>query len=71
MTQATSRLQGWDYIKSLMKPCRLCGEVPTLGTPAMGNKKWQVACMNICCQNFNRYEDDNPYMAINKWNEKE
>lgn len=70
MQQATSRLQGWDYIKSLMKPCKKCGETPTLGTPVVG-KKWRVCCMNITCVNFNQYEDDNPFMAIHKWNKNE
>lgn len=64
---ATSKLIGWEWIKSLMKPCEMCGEIPTLGTPVRG-KKWQVCCMNCCCSNFIRYEDDNPFIAIHKWN---
>lgn len=70
MQQTTSRLQGWDYIKSLMQPCKKCGETPMLGMLVVG-KKWQVCCMNVYCANFNRYEDDNPFMAIHKWNESE
>lgn len=63
----TSKLQGWDWIKSLMKPCEICGEVPTLGTPVKG-KKWRVACMNICCSNFREVQNDNPFLAIHEWN---
>lgn len=67
MQMATSKKQGWEWIKSLMEPCEVCGEKPTLGTPIMG-KKWRVCCMNITCPNFRQHEDNNPFLAIHKWN---
>lgn len=69
----TSKLQGWDYIKSLIYRCPYCKERAVLGQKALpiGNKKWHVCCMNICCSNFNDTQDyDNPYMAIHEWNMK-
>ena len=66
----TSRLQGWDYIKSLIYVCPVCGEVATLGNPA-NNNRWRVCCMNITCPNFKTTElHDNPFMAIDEWNKK-
>ena len=67
MEMATSRLQGWDYIKSLMQPCEICGEIPTLGTSAFSGKHI-VCCMNCTCTNFRQHEDNNPFIAIHKWN---
>lgn len=67
MQMAISKKQGWEWIKSLMEPCEVCGEKPTLGTPIMG-KKWRVCCMNITCPNFRQHEDNNPFLAIHKWN---
>ena len=63
----TSRLQGWDWIESLMDECPDCGEKPTLGNPVF-RKKWCVCCMVNGCPNFTVFQDDNPYMAIHKWN---
>lgn len=66
----TSRLQGWDYIKSLMHVCSECKQIPTLGNPANSNR-WRVCCMNITCPNFKTTElHDNPFMAIDEWNTK-
>ena len=66
----TSRLQGWDYIKSLMYVCPECEQTPTLGNPAYSNR-WMVCCMNITCPNFNTTElHENPYIAIDEWNKK-
>ena len=66
----TSRLQGWDYIKSLMYVCPECEQTPELANPAYGNK-WRVCCMNITCRNFKITElHDNPFMAIDEWNKK-
>lgn len=66
----TNRLQGWDYIKSLMCVCPECGQTPTLGNPVYSNR-WRVCCMNITCPNFNTTElHENPYMAIDEWNNK-
>lgn len=64
-----AKLQGWDWIKSLMKKCPECHQTPTLGNPAIGSKKWVVVCMNCCCNNFKQFYDDNPFLAIQKWNE--
>lgn len=54
----TSRLQGWDYIKSLMNKCPSCKGQATLGTDAL-SKKYMVACMNCCCGNMTVFYDDN------------
>lgn len=69
----TSKLQGWDYIKSLIYRCPYCKERAELGQNALpiGNKKWRVCCMNACCSNFDQTQDyDNPYTAIHEWNMK-
>jgi hypothetical protein len=70
---STSRLQGWDYIKSLIYKCPYCKQRATLGQKALplNNKKWHVCCMNICCSNFNDTQEyENPYLAIHEWNMK-
>lgn len=65
-----SRLQGWDYIKSLLYVCPECKQTPTLGNPPNSNK-WRVCCMNITCRNFNTTElHENHFMAIDEWNNK-
>ena len=62
-------LHGWDYICSLMENCPRCGEKPSLGTEPL-SKKWQIGCFNCCCGNFEMFLDDNPFVAIQKWNAK-
>ena len=69
MTMATSRLQGWDYIKSLMYVCPECGQKPFLGNTVYTNQ-WQCACMNACCPNMKVTVHENPVMAIHEWNTK-
>lgn len=68
MDVATSKLRGWDYIKSLMYVCPECGKKPFLGNTVYTNK-WQCACMNACCHNMNVVVHENPFMAIHEWNE--
>ena len=67
MAMATSRLQGWDYINSLMYECPECGQKPFLGNTCFTNQ-WQLACMNVCCHNMNVVVHGNPFMAIIEWN---
>lgn len=69
MAMATSKLQGWDYIKSLMYVCPSCGEKPTLGNLFHTNE-WRCACMNANCNNRNYVIHENPFMAIHEWNIK-
>lgn len=69
MTEATSRLHGWDYIRSLMCVCPECGQKPSLGNTPYSDK-WQCGCMNICCHNMNYTQHRNPFMAIHEWNIK-
>ena len=67
---ATSRLQGWDYINSLISKCPDCGQTATLGNLPFSNK-WRVCCMNICCHNHNSTQEwENPLTAIHEWNTK-
>lgn len=63
----TSKLQGWDYIKSLMNKCPSCGEGATLGTDALSDK-YMVCCMNCCCGNMTVFFDESWGKAITKWN---
>lgn len=66
----TSKLQGWDYINSLINKCPFCGQKGVLGNPA-NSDKWQVACMNNMCSNFYTTQHYNSYwFAIHEWNEK-
>ena len=63
------KLHGWDYIKSLMEECPRCHCKPSLGTDPISNK-WQIACFNACCGNMENFTDENPFIAILKWNTK-
>ena len=63
----TSRLQGWDYIKSLMDKCPVCGENANLGKDAVSSK-YMVCCMNFCCEHMTVFYNDNWGKAITEWN---
>ena len=65
----SKELHGWDYICSLMENCPYCKQKPSLGNKPL-TKKWQIACFNSCCSNMQIFEDDNPFIAILKWNTK-
>ena len=63
----TSRLQGWDYINSLMDKCPICNGQATLGTDAISGR-YRVCCMNICCSNMTNFLNDSWGKAIVNWN---
>ena len=63
----TSKLQGWDYIQSLINKCPICEGKASLGIDALNNK-YRVCCMNITCGNMTNYEDEYWGRAIVKWN---
>lgn len=65
----SEKLIGWDYIYSLMEECPCCHWKPSLGNTPFSNK-WQIACMNCCCGNMESFIDENPFIAILKWNTK-
>lgn len=66
----TSRLRGWEFIKSLIGKCPTCKRAATLGTDALSGK-WRVCCMNCTCPNMNKTKlHSNPYIAILEWNRK-
>lgn len=67
--QTKNELRGWDWIRSLMEDCPRCGWKPSLGNKPF-SKKWQIACFNCTCGNLEIFEDDNPFIAILKWNTK-
>ena len=49
-----SKLQGWDYINSLIGKCPICGQRGTLGQPANTKQNvWRVCCMTSNCSNSN------------------
>jgi hypothetical protein len=67
--EPTSRLHGWDYIYSLMNPCKICGQKPTLARSA-NNEGWQVTCFNQCCGNFEQSIVTKGFGCIVDWNNK-
>lgn len=65
-----SKLQGWDYINSLIGKCPTCGQKGRLGNPA-NSDKWMVCCMNNMCRNMETTQSyDNFLLAIHEWNTK-
>lgn len=65
----SKELIGWDYIYSLMEECPCCHWKPSLGNECFSNK-WQIACFNSSCGNWEAFIDENPFIAILKWNTK-
>lgn len=67
-----NKLQGWDWINSLIGRCPVCGQRGVLGQPALSKKNvWRVCCMNNMCTNFNVTQNyKNFYLAIHEWNTK-
>ena len=68
----TNKLQGWDYINSLIGKCPICKQRATLGQSANSKvNKWYVCCMTSNCPNLNITNTyKNYYLAINEWNVK-
>lgn len=63
-----SRLNGWNWLKSLIGKCPICKRRAALCNPAY-SKKWRVCC--VLCKNPNSTGDyDNPLLAIQDWNLK-
>lgn len=59
---------GFDLFKDLTKVCMSCGCTPEICNIFGYKEKYQIACMNCTCPNFNVVSDDNFYKVIDKWN---
>lgn len=49
------------------KPCPKCGQKPPMNNLDVVSGKPVVACMNICCGNFKKFEGDTLAEALGKW----
>ena len=74
MSKLSKELRGWDWIYSQMNECPYCGLKPSLNIAAIPFnrevKLWRVACMNICCSNFETFENESWGKAIVEWNKR-